>query len=223
MKKKYLLILIAVVISEMACNPVSKNNTLNENANDSDSIAASIDSSIDSEVNSEKAVKAAAINVDSIIKVMRGSFTFRKDEFKEGNFMWVEPKNKPYYDNVNKLYCYFAMIDGVPQNFRMRLHYAADDWLFINSWIIRLDSGLKFEVSCDDPIHNNNGDGIWEICDVQMTAFEQSMLDAILCCNSAKIKMIGSDYYNTRKITSNELKYIKLSYEYYRKLGGKLE
>lgn len=37
------------------------------------------------------------INKDSIIKVMRKYFTFKKDEFKDDDFMWVFPKNKPYY------------------------------------------------------------------------------------------------------------------------------
>jgi hypothetical protein len=156
---------------------------------------------------------------------MRKNFTFKKDEFKDGDFIWVSPKNKPYYPNVNRLYCYFCMVDGVPQNFRMKIHYTAEDWLFINKWTIKIDNGFKFDVTPDgnDEVRDNISDCIWEIYDVSMTAFDQSMLDAISVSKSAKIRLNGSDYYDTKKLTSSEFKYLQLSYKYYRKLGGHFE
>lgn len=172
--------------------------------------------STDSDESSEKG--DMVINVDSVIAAHRSDFTFRKDEFE--NKIWVEPKNAPKYTNVNRIYCYFLLRDKTASDFRFRIQYAADDWLFIKTIMFNLgnDKILTFE---PEEMQRDNETSIWEWCDEQIDDKNESLISALAYSKSVKVKFCGRQYFRTRDMTSKELEYIKKTYEFYQALGGK--
>lgn len=85
-------------------------------------------------------------------------FNIKKDEFSDK--IWVKPKSAPQYTNRNAFYCYFCIINGIPQNLRLRYQYYANDWLFIKSMIFNID-GENIQIIPD--METDHGGGmIWE-------------------------------------------------------------
>lgn len=92
-------------------------------------------------------------------------FTFKKDEFS--NVVWIKPKNTPNYRASNAIYCYFALVDNKPQNFRFVFQYYAEDWLFIKNMVFNIDG----ENYCITPTMETDcgyGGKIWEWCDTKV-------------------------------------------------------
>lgn len=163
-----------------------------------------------------------------IIEKYKPLFTEKKDEFSSD--VWVAPKARPYYRNQNGVYCYFCKDrdTGDVCMFRFVFQYTASRWLFIEDLVFNIDDEIyhitpKIERDC------GNGGQIWEWCDVWVhhsNAIENGVDDlfikALSNAKSVKIKMDGSQYYDTRTLTSKQIYNIKAAYEYYKALGGKL-
>ena len=145
-----------------------------------------------------------------------------KDEFSDR--VWVEPKNAPKYRNVNGVYCYFSTENGVPQTFRFVYQYEADDWLFIREMIFNID-GENFAIAPKMETDCGNGGRIWEWCDNAVwedeTGVCNKFIEKLGNAKNVKVKLIGSQYYDTKTLSSAQIKSIKDTYEYYKALGGK--
>lgn len=165
-----------------------------------------------------KIVAKPKINIDSVVKVFRSDFTFKKDEFE--NRTWVEPKNRPQYTNINRIYPYFELDDSIARNFRFRVQYTADDWLFIQKITFNID-GSRNIVFVPEKMERDNDSKIWEWCDEPIDNQYEFLISALANAKKAKVKFDGQQYYDTRTITNNELKYIRKTYEFYLALGGK--
>lgn len=176
-----------------------------------------------SEVSKETSTQNLAkpkINTDSVVKVFRPDFIFKKDEFE--NITWVEPKNKPNYTNVNKIFCYFQLNDENASNFRLRIQYTADDWLFINKITFNID-GDRNIIYIPQKMERDNNSTIWEWCDDQIGNKYEFLISAIANAKKVRVKYDGQQYYNTRTLSSTEIKYIKKTYDFYLALGGEFE
>lgn len=153
------------------------------------------------------------------IKSLKPKMRIKADEI-ETNRKWVKPKTATSYIDVNDIYCYFCIVDGVAQNFRLRIQYAADDWLFISRYRFNID-GFVFDYAPYD-IKRDNNSRIWEWSDENISPSDRALLDALTAAKSAKIQFIGSNYSKTRTITKKQLKAIREVYEYYCALGGRI-
>lgn len=154
------------------------------------------------------------------MKELKPYFTFKKDEFSDNNTEWVMPKDAPKYINHNGIYCYFQSNDGRASNFRLKIQYAADDWLFIRYYIFSID-GMVFEYRPDN-IETDNDSSIWEWADNQITAIDNSLINTLADAKSAKIKFEGRQYNKVKNITSAQLKSIQRTLKLYRAMGGSL-
>lgn len=152
------------------------------------------------------------------IKDLSRYFTFKKDEFSIDDRVWVEPKDKPLYIDVNAIFCYFQTNNNKASNLRLKIQYTADDWLFIRSYKFSID-GMAFDYRPDD-IKRDNSSNIWEWADNQITAFDQSLITALMMAKSAKIRYVGEQYHKDRNITSQQLLSIKRTVQLYRAMGG---
>ena len=169
-----------------------------------------------------RAVEKAAEN-QKVIAKMKPLYREKKDEFSTSTF--YIPKKAPMYRNRNGVYCYFGSEDGVTQyNFRFVYQYYADDWLFIRSLIFNIDGDIitvtpKMETDCGD------GGKIWEWCDENVNynsaGIDEDFILKIANAKSVKVKMNGSQYYDTRTLTAEQIKSIKDTYDYYVAMGGK--
>lgn len=158
-----------------------------------------------------------------IIGRCKNLFRIKKDEFSDN--AWVEPAGAPKYRNQNGVYCYFASKDGeAPSNFRFVYQYCAEDWLFIESMIFNID-GDNIRISPDMERDCGNGGKIWEWCDesvnYSISGINEEFIRRIANAKTVKVKMNGSQYYDTRTLSAAQIKSIKDTYEYYLALGGK--
>lgn len=173
---------------------------------------------IDSENRKEELRLVDSVKVQELSRL----FTFNKDEFDPREVTWIQPKSAPKYANANGIYCYFMKdINGV-SNFRFRIQYYSDDWLFIRKYQFSID-GKPYEFIPNN-VETDHGDGfIWEWCDENMrTENEIEILKALSVAKQAKIKFIGRQYYDIRDITLKELKSIRNAIELFEAMGGVL-
>lgn len=152
------------------------------------------------------------------IKELKKKFRIRKDEFDENNLVWYEPKSSPTYRNANGFYCYFGTKNGVPNVLRIVHQYYSDDWLFIRQYKFSID-GKAYSYTPSD-MRTDNDSGIWEWSDEVVDSEIKEILTALINCKSAKIRLEGRQYYDTKTITANQIKSIKETIELYKLIGG---
>ena len=145
-------------------------------------------------------------------------FNFKKDDFN--GVEWVTPKTAPRYLNKNGIYCYFQSNDGMASNFRLRIQYAADDWLFIQSFQFLID-GMTFNYT-PNKVERDNKSTIWEWSDEQVSSFDMSLINALYSAKSAKVRCIGKQYHKDRVLTKNELESIRKALDLYRAMKGRI-
>lgn len=158
------------------------------------------------------------VEYEKVLKELKPYFTFKKDEFSSNDQQWVTPKDAPVHVNHNGIYCYFQVVDGKASNFRLKIQYAADDWLFIQYYIFSIDD-IVFEYRPDN-IENDNDSSIWEWSDNQITTKNSSLINALAMAKKAKIKLEGRQYYKVKDITSVQLKSIQRTLKLFRAMGG---
>ena len=81
------------------------------------------------------------------------------------------------------------------------------------------DKAYEF-VPMDTETDSGNGGRIWEWFDESMGKSNTELLQALANAKSAKMKLIGRQYYDTRTITQTEIKDIKRTLDLYKAMGG---
>jgi len=194
-----------------------KNSVRNRIFEMKNSLKETVDNSKEKEIeNFKKSVK-----IDSAkIKELNRYFNSKTDEFDPNALVWHKPKSAPKYTNRNGIYCYFQSNNGMPSNLRLRMQYHADDWLFIQKVQFSID-GKAFEfIPRDTETDSGNGGRIWEWFDEGMGKSNTELLNALANAKSAKMKLIGRQYYKVKTITNNQIRDIKRSLDLYKAMGG---
>lgn len=153
-------------------------------------------------------------------------FRVKSDEFSSSK--WYYPQSAPHYVNSNACYCYFSFSGYSSQNFRFRFQYYGDSWLFIKSMIFNID-GTNYRI--EPEMKRDNDTMIWEWCDVRVVKKatlddrvpDEDFIKRLGSAKSVKIKLNGTHYYDTKTLTSSQIKAIKNAYDYYVALGGTFE
>jgi hypothetical protein len=159
--------------------------------------------------------------IDSVkMKELSKFFRRKKDEFSSSNKVWYEPKSSPQYTNRNGIYCYFQTEDGMPSNLRLRLQYYADDWLFFGKVQFSIDGKAYEYIPSDTETDSGNGGYIWEWSDEALSQVDREMIYALVNAKSAKMKLIGRQYFDIKTITSEQIASIKRTLQLYHALGG---
>lgn len=173
----------------------------------------------DKEEKAENFRKSASI--DSVkVKALQKYFRVRKDEFSNNNKKWYEPTNAPKYTNMNGIYCYFQTENDMPSNLRFRVQYHAEEWLFFSRIQFSID-GKAFEyIPSDVETDSGNGGRIWEWFDESLTSSDKELIEALANAKSAKMKLIGKQYYDIKTISSEQIKSIGRTLELYNAMGG---
>jgi hypothetical protein len=158
---------------------------------------ASYDQAADRE---QKRARAAALS----------SMRPKKDSFS--GITWYRDRSSPTYTNANGFYLYFGVKSGSKMILRQRIQYFDDNWLFIDSAKINVDGEIYNLGSYDWERDNNSS--IWEWIDEPLD--DREMIEAIIKSKSAVIRFDGSQYYDTRTITSSQktaLKNVLFAYD----------
>ena len=152
------------------------------------------------------------------IKNSKLYFRFDSDEFN--GLTWVIPKSAPRYLNRNGIYCYFQSNNDVASNFRLRIQYTADNWLFIRSYQFVID-GFTFSYT-PDKVERDNNSTIWEWSDQQVSSFDMSLINALYSAQNAKIRFVGKQYHKDRVISKKELESIRRAFDLFVAMKGKI-
>lgn len=156
----------------------------------------------------------------SKIKELTKYFVLKKDEFSNNNLVWYKPKSAPQYTNQNGLYCYFQTENGMPSNLRFKFQYYSDDWLFFSKIQFAID-GKAFEyIPSDTETDSGDGGHIWEWFDQSLTQSDKDLISALANAKSAKMKIIGRQYHDTKEITQGQIISIKRTLDLFNALGG---
>lgn len=184
----------------------SKRNTIKE----------SIDKSKEEEIDFRKKAK-----IDSAkIKSLKQYFRLRKDEFSNDNKTWYEPKSAPQYTNRNGIYCYFQTENGLPSNLRLRFQYYSDEWLFFSRIQFAID-GKAFEyIPLRTETDSGDGGKIWEWSDEALSVSDKELIYALANAKSAKMKIIGRQYFDQKTISHDQIINIGRTLELYNALGA---
>jgi len=172
---------------------------------------------------SSPGVKKNRIPVDSSkIRLLSKYFNKKKDEFDESKAVWYVPKSSPEQINANGIFCYFQTIDGKPTNFRLKLQYYADEWLFFKVVKFSIDNEAISYIPMKTETDSGNGGYIWEWSDEQIGGDNTALIYALYKAKQAKMKLVGRQYYQIKNITPNQLLNIRRCVDYYRAMGGDL-
>lgn len=159
--------------------------------------------------------------VDSAkIKKLEKSFRIKADEFSNDNKKWYKPKSSPIYTNANGIYCYFQTENGMPSNLRFRLQYYSDDWLFFKQVQFSIDGKAYDYTPLNTETDSGNGGYIWEWFDESLRASDKELINALANAKTAKMKLIGRQYYDTKNISQEQINSFKRTIELYECMGG---
>lgn len=186
------------------------------------SMSNSIQESLDrNKKEKQKTFETTAVTDTNKVKELSKFFKLKKDEFANDNTVWYEPKSAPQYINQNGIYCYFKTVNGVPGKLRFKFQYFADDWIFFKTLQFAID-GKAYEYTPDNT-ETDSGEGkIWEWCDQPLSAADKELIYALANAQTAKVKLVGRQYYNTKTISNSQITSIKQTLDLYKALGGEL-
>jgi hypothetical protein len=163
------------------------------------------------------------IVIDSAaVQELKKYFKEKKDEFDPKGIVWHTPNSAPKYVNSNGIYCYFQSNDGIASNFRLRVQYHADDWLFFQKIQFSIDDKAYEYIPRDTETDSGNGGRIWEWSDEQIRSNDIELIEALANAKSAKMKLIGRQYHKIKTIKKEQIRDIKRALDYYKAMGGKL-
>ena len=154
------------------------------------------------------------------IKELLPFFDVKKDEFDPNGKTWYKPKSAPKYTNLNGIYLYFAALEGKVMPLRFRVQYYSDDWLFFNKIQFSIDDKAYEYIPSHTETDSGNGGKKWEWFDEALTGSDKDLIYALVGAKAAKMKFIGRQYYDIKKITNNQVIDMKKTIELYRAMGG---
>lgn len=132
---------------------------------------------------------------------------------------WYRDKSSPAYNNQNGFFIYIGKRSTGAPWLRLRIQYFAEDWLFIESFIVaaddqRFESGrVKFERDHDSEI--------WEWYDENLTNADLQMIKSIIASKEAVIRFNGRQYRKDNTITASQKAALQNALDAYKALGGK--
>ncbi|MDR0511196.1 MAG: hypothetical protein LBH06_08915 [Rikenellaceae bacterium] len=147
-------------------------------------------------------------------------FKKNKDEFSSDGLTWYKHINSPkYHSSRSGIYCYFGIRNNKPMYLRLVVQYCSEDWLFFKKIRFSIDD-MAFEYIPDEVEHDNNST-IWEWCDNALIRDNDKLLIRTLSnAKDAKMKFIGSKYYDIKIISKADITAIRQTIEMYEALGG---
>lgn len=208
------IILLVMLMPIIGCNNAANDEAAKQARLDSIARADSIMRVAEQmRLDSIKRVKAA----EDSATIVRLTPKFRK--FKDGfdERMWCESKTAPQSLKKSYVYLYFDVTEPRARNLRMKIQYAAADWVLFDFVHFYID-GKTYTVDCFEPKRDNSADWVWESYDFGHP--DNSLLKAMYNAESVKVKYEGDDESSIRTLSEKELKAIKETIDLYNAMGG---
>lgn len=121
----------------------------------------------------------------------------------------------------SRIVLYIGKPDSGRPHLVLRLQYYADEWLFIDRFMIKAD-GRDFVIDPGDfDIERDNSTDIWEwYSNPNPTRSELEMVRVVANAKRAVIRYEGKQYYKDRTIGPNEKQKLRRVLAAYEALGG---
>ena len=125
----------------------------------------------------------------------------------------------------SRIYAYIGVRDNGRPWLRLVIRYYGDDWLFIESYQIKVDgkSYIIEENERNEISRDNSGGSVWETLDRNVDAQSIKIISALIYGESAKMRYRGSGGIKDRVITSSEKQGLKDVLDAYEALGGDMD
>jgi hypothetical protein len=137
---------------------------------------------------------------------------------------WYYDKRTPAYTNYNSFHLYMGKEKSGRPWLRFRIQYAADDWLFIESYIVKTDTRSHTIETTYGEVETDHGSSeIWEWYDVPMSNELYYVVVDVIDSKAAKLRCNGRQYYKDRTITASEKQGLQNILDAYQALGGQLD
>ena len=105
---------------------------------------------------------------------------------------------------------------------RFVCNYTEDDWVFFESIIFACDDQRFYKTfSYYDIVRDNDSGEVWEYIDMEVTAYEIKILEAIANSEKTIIRFQGDDYSHDFTVTAKDKEAIRFTLDLYYLLGGK--
>jgi hypothetical protein len=165
----------------------------------------------------EEEARAEKARLASALRKMQSSY----DQVREVTHYF--DRNVSQYVNIggSKVLLYMAKSKYGSPNLYFSIRYQADDWLFIESYLIKADDQTFTVTPGFQEVERDNGyGGIWEWYSTLAGSRELDIVRAIISAKKAVIRYDGKQYYRDRTITSSEKQSLKNVLDAYAALGG---
>ncbi|WP_286859412.1 MULTISPECIES: hypothetical protein [Sphingobacterium] len=163
----------------------------------------------------EKAIAQAERAKNEAIKNLRK----KTDDIK--NITWYYDKSTPNYSNYNSFHLYFGTQKGAKPWLNLSIQYTADDWLFIERYIIKTDNETYTITPAYGEINTDHDGGeIWEWYNAPVDQEKYNMILDIIKSKNVKIRHEGKQYYKDRTITQREKQALQNILTAHEALGG---
>jgi hypothetical protein len=174
------------------------------------------------QVETERRAKEEGIRKEKQ-RLAQATSLMRKKYDEMTGITWYYDKSSPQYVNSKtNLHAYIGKIKEDSPWLRLNIQYVADDWLFIEKYIIKVDD-KTYTITEDGygEIKTDCGSGrIWEWLDRKVSYSEYEIIEAIANGENVKIRFSGKDYYKDRTISIGEKIALKNVLNAYEALGG---
>lgn len=167
------------------------------------------------ELAEKKALEEEKKRLDQALKNMRKEY----DEVRE--ITWYYDKTTPEYANENNIFLYIGQDKNKNVWLRFKIQYAADNWLFIDKYIFKVDDKTyALTPSYDDIKRDNNVNGIWEVYDTDPNL---EMIQAIIESEKTILRHQNDrdNVYEDRTISKKEKTALRNVLDAYKALGGR--
>ena len=143
-------------------------------------------------------VDKSIAQIEAKRKAALGKMSKKIDSFQD--ITWYQSPSSTKYRNANAFHLYFGVSNGSTAGLRLVIQYYSDDWLFIKSAKVNVD-GVIYSVGSSEWERDNDSD-IWEWIDEPLS--DRSLIEAIIKSKSSVIRFEGTQYYDTRTISSTQ-------------------
>lgn len=134
---------------------------------------------------------------------------------------WYYDKGTPQYTNYNSFHLYMGKEKTGKPWLRFRIQYTAEDWLFIQSYVIKTDNDSYTISTSYGEVETDNGSGdIWEWYDVPIDNRLYNIVKDVIRSKSVKLRHNGKQYYKDRTISEKEKQGLQNILDAYEALGG---
>ena len=151
-------------------------------------------------------------------KVPSALAALAKSEDKIEGITWYTSRSSPTSQNANAVLIYMGVKAGAPW-LRLKMQYAADDWLFIQTATVVVD-GVKRGLIAGKWLRDHSGGKIWEWSDTSVEPNQVAMIAAMSTAKSVTIRYDGAKYKADRTLKPQELAAMRQVLKAYAELGG---